>query len=240
MPLKYARGNASFNGSIMFFYRCGSVLAALLLGATLAACGGTVTKRASLAPEVVESDYTAQRSALGVVLLAVNWGRRWNCGGFQHAELRGFAFDRLPWGGRPPAAAGDMEAEGPEAVLMRPGLQHYALQLPPGSYALSRVRIRATRDTAPLALDLSRSELAQDGAPAGGSFQVGAGETVYIGNFALNCEPAPMLWRYYTQGRENFQHQLLEYRRKYPFLKLDEVHYRLFDTSRFGQPYQLP
>jgi hypothetical protein len=33
---------------------------------------------------------------LGVVLLDVNWGRRWGCGDFQNAELRQLSFDRVP------------------------------------------------------------------------------------------------------------------------------------------------
>jgi len=47
------------------------------------------------------------------------------------------------------------------------------------------------------------------------------------------------LWRYYTQGKENFQKHLTQYKAEYPFLDISSVQYRLFETSALGRSYEL-
>ena len=47
------------------------------------------------------------------------------------------------------------------------------------------------------------------------------------------------LWRYYTEGKANFAEHLSQYRQSFPFLKLDDVQYRLFETKTIGTPYEL-
>jgi len=219
----------------------------LLCGLLLITGCSTLPHSASLNSEAGEETYKANRGRLGTVLLDINWGRRWGCGGFDHAELRGLGFDRQPSPGRPAEAEADVVFEGPSSLVLRPAFQSYALLLQPGTYALSSVTIKAAKGKEPVVARMTRAQLEQDDAPGGGgkggkggSFRVAASETVYIGNFALDCSQEPILWRYFTQGREHFQQHLTEYRRKYPFLKLDDVQYRLFDTKVFGKPYQLP
>lgn len=75
--------------------------------------------------------------------------------------------------------------------------------------------------------------------PYAGSFKVLASETVYIGNFALDCFQNPSLWRYYSENQEDFQKQLGDYKAKYPFLDLSSVKYRLFETNVISQAHEL-
>ena len=72
-----------------------------------------------------------------------------------------------------------------------------------------------------------------------GTFRVGAGEIVYIGNFFLDCYKAPQLWRYYTEGMDNFKTHVAQYKHKYPFIAGEHVVYRLFETDTLGRPYTL-
>lgn len=41
-------------------------------------------------------EYSKVKDKKGVVILAVNWNRRWKCGQYENAQLRSFGFDRMP------------------------------------------------------------------------------------------------------------------------------------------------
>src|SRR5262245_22259743 len=118
------------------------------------------------------------------------WGRRWNCGGFENAEPRSFSFDRIPG-------------------------------------TLSAFNIKVARSVSDVGSWLAkRSELLKDGRPQGGSFKVAAGEIVCIGNFFLDCHQRSNLWRYYTEGSENFQVHVAQFKQKYLFLALYRLAFR--------------
>jgi hypothetical protein len=86
----------------------------------------------------------------------------------------------------------------------------------------------------------SRDNLIQDGKPIGGTFTVNPGEIVYIGHFGLDCGAEPFLWRYYIDGRDEFEKYVDGFRQKFPFVKLTPVQFRLFSTPMLGRPYVLP
>ena len=65
-----------------------------LLSLGLASCA-TVSS-SPVASEATPEAYEKSRTTKGVVILAVNWGRAWGCGGYENAELLSFGFDRLP------------------------------------------------------------------------------------------------------------------------------------------------
>jgi hypothetical protein len=176
----------------------------------------------------------------GVVLLDVNWGRRWNCGGFENAELRGIAFDRLPTSKSSDDAPADLTLVQPPNLASRPAFDSYAIVVDPGEYVLSGFSIKVARSVSDVAYWVAkRSELLEGGKIVGGSFKVSARETVYIGNFWLDCFQRPQLWRYYTEGVENFHTHLAQYKNKYPYIDIEHVTYRLFDTDALGRPYTL-
>ncbi len=185
--------------------------------------------------------YRERIQTSGVVLLDVNWGRHWNCGGFENAELRKIEFDRLPATKSGDADKADFILEGPPRLLTKPTFLNYGFILPPGDYALSGYDIKVARSVTDVGhLIAKRSELIKNGQPDGGTFTVRAGEVVYLGNFYLDCQQRPMLWRYYVEGAANFQKQVGEYQRKFPFIEPQRIRYRLFKSKLFGLDYDLP
>ncbi|MEX2961178.1 hypothetical protein [Microbulbifer sp. TYP-18] len=74
----------------------------------------------------------------------------------------------------------------------------------------------------------------------GGTFTVNAGESVYIGHFALDCAYGPTLWRFYLEDKESFESYVSEYEAAYPYLDLDNAEHRLFTTKEFGHDFTLP
>jgi hypothetical protein len=112
--------------------------------------------------------------------------------------------------------------------------------LEPGEYHLTGFVIKVARSARDVNIfTAARERIVKDGKSRAGTFRVAAGETVYVGNFAIDCADQPMPWRYYTEGREAFDDHLAQYKSKYPFVDTSKVVYRLFDTKTTGYPYEL-
>jgi hypothetical protein len=191
--------------------------------------------------EATKKNYQAGIAANAVVVFDVNWGRHWNCGGYENAELMKLEFDRVTGQPKAPDAKADFIIDGPSRLTRTLRFLNYAFMLPPGEYVLSGVSIKVARSVSDVGyLNAKRSDLIRDGKPEGGTFTVAAGEIVFIGNFFLDCQTGPMLWRYYPQTNDAFQQQVAEYRAKYPFLEEDRFRYRLFKSKFFGTDYELP
>lgn len=184
---------------------------------------------------------TSAVAANAVVVFDVNWGRHWNCGGYENAELMKLEFDRITGEPKAPDAKADFIVDGPSRLTRTLRFLNYSFILPPGEYALSGVSIKVARSVSAVGyLNAKRSDLIKNGKPEGGTFTVAAGEIVFIGNFFLDCQTGPMLWRYYPEKKEAFQRQVAEYRTKYPFLEADRFRFRLFRSKYFGTDYELP
>ncbi|WP_396435532.1 hypothetical protein [Limnohabitans sp.] len=198
------------------------------------------TARAN-AGELTEAAYRAEGSAKGVVLLDVDLGRYGRCGGNETAQLRRIAFNRMPVTDIKADLPADAEIIGALLPTAAPrGLRNYAFLLSPGEYAMTRISIRVSQSASQMGhLELGPEQLAPNGLAKAGSFRVSAGEIAYIGNFKVDCAPPMTLWRYYTEGKANFAEHLSQYRQSFPFLKLDDVQYRLFETKTIGTPYEL-
>lgn len=194
-----------------------------------------------LAVEATQRGYADKGGAKGLVVLSVNWGRKWGCGGFQNASLRELSFDRLPTARQKDDEMGDLVLEPPLRLASRPDITDYVFLVEPGEYALSFCSIKVGRSESDVGyLRCGRSQLISDGRALGGSFTVKAGESVYIGEFFLECTGRPTLWRYYEENRDSFRSKMAAVRRRYPFLEVDKVQFRLFSTKIFGRPYDLP
>lgn len=205
-----------------------AVLCAVLWGCS--AYGG----RVAIGRAVEKDAYARQRATQGVVLLSVNWGRQWGCAGFENAQLLSLSFDRLSEASRPDGQSPDLSFEAGNRLLQNPVFTNYAVLVEPGTYALSGFGIKRARSVTDVESGaMPRSRLIEDGRAKGGTFSAAAGETVYIGNFFLDCAVEPILWRYYTEER-NLGIHLDEFRRELPFLDLRDVRYRLFATEHFG------
>ncbi len=194
-----------------------------------------------LAAEATQRSYDRDGSRKGLVILSVNWARKLGCGGFQNAALWELSFDRLPTAKQKDDDIGDLVLDVPVRLSARPEGADYVLLVEPGEYALSFCSIKVARsETAVGYIRLGRRQLISSGNAQGGSFTVAAGEAVYIGSFSLNCAPGPTLWRTYEEGRDNFRNKMAVVKRKYPFLEVDKVQFRLFRTTIFGAAYELP
>jgi hypothetical protein len=182
---------------------------------------------------------TANQSK-GLVLLAVRWDRRWNCAGFENAQLRVIAFDRLPTA-KTDDAAPDLVLDDAPLVMTKPVFENYAFQVEPGEYGLSRLEIKVAKSRSDVGFfRVPRSKFLTDGKSLGGTFTVSAGEAVYLGHFYLDCHQQPILWRYYPEGRDGFNGYLASLKKIYPTLDVEKVQFRLFQTKEFGQDYKLP
>jgi hypothetical protein len=110
-----------------------------------------------------------------------------------------------------------------------------ALQVAPGEYLLSGFTIKVAKSVSEVGyIAASRSALMKGSPQGAGVFKVAAGETVYIGHFALDCIASPILWRYYLF--EDDLKATRAYKNKYPYLDTSNVAYRPLKTEKFGGP----
>jgi hypothetical protein len=173
----------------------------------------------------------------GLVVVSAGWGRVWKCGPYENAQLRTIGFDRLPFDAAKDGAVADVVLDG-STFSGQPA--NYVLMLEPGEYALTTFSVKAASSTTDVKIATAdRARLIQDGKPVGGTFTVAAGELVYIGHFGLDCHKEPVLWRYYLSDRNEFEKYKQAVQNQYPFLNADQMKFRLFNTSQFGQPFEL-
>lgn len=207
----------------------------------LVACAGVTQPIKFQGTSVITKDvYTQSKSSNGVVLLDINWGLWWDCGGRENAQLISLAFDKIPAKSLENEAAPSLVIHSPSRLMAAPVFVNNAFSLDPGEYALSAFSIKVADSVNKVGfLTADRSRLYKDGKPIGGTFTVKPGEIVFIGNFYLDCAYGPTLWRYYPEGRANFEKQMEEYKVSFPFLDLGDVQHRLFKTTEFGNDYEL-
>jgi hypothetical protein len=204
------------------------VLALAVSLSVLASC-------ATIPHEAAKGAYKQERDKEDVVLLSVNWGRKWGCAGFENAQLMSLGFDRGVSRSIVDQSPPDLVLASPGRLMVDPVYLPYALLLEPGEYVLSGFKIKAAQSTSDVgAFEAHRADLTRNGLPAGGSFTVAAGETLYIGHFFLACDYQPSLWRYYLEDRQAFNDYLVQVNKKYPFLDLRHVQFRLYDGP-FGE-----
>jgi hypothetical protein len=189
---------------------------------------------------VTKDTYSQDKQDNGVVLMDVNWGRKWRCGGHENAQLIALAFDKLPMQSIENTVEPSLALQSPSRVMVDQVFLNYAFSLAPGEYAISAFSIKIAKSVSKVGfLTAQREHLYKGGKPIGGSFIVKPNETVFIGNFYLDCTYEPTLWRYYSDGREAFSQQIEEYKKSFPFLDLSDVKFRLFKTKEFGNDYEL-
>lgn len=194
-----------------------------------------------ISTEVKADSYAQKKEKSGVVLFDARWGRQWQCGKYENAQLISFSFDKTPLSAKPDDAPADVTIGTTSIIAVSPKFESYALLLPAGEYVLSNFKIKTAKSASNVGYWIaSRSHLIKDSKPIGGKFSVAPGETIYIGNFALDCYyENPTLWRYHAQGQNGFKKQLSDYQAKYPFLDLTNVKFRLMETNTIGRSYEL-
>ena len=186
-----------------------------------------------------EREYKDHGSSQGVVLLHVNWGRKWKCGGFENAQLESITFARRSGDG---ASTGTTTLELPTSskLLADDAFKPYAILVTPGEYILSGYDLKTARSVSDIAhIRAEESQLVRNGEPVGGAFSVAPGEVVYIGHIGLDCAHDPIPWRYYIEGKEEFDGYVAGFRKRFPFIGNTPVVYRLLTTKLFGEAYSL-
>jgi len=207
----------------------------------MSACAGVTQPIKFEASKVVTEDaYLKTKDTNGIVLLDVNWGRWWGCGGYENAQLISLAFDKLPMSPISNEAEPALVLHSPSRLAVDPVFINYAYSLEPGEYAISAFSIKAAQSMSSIGFfTAQRDELYSAGKPVGGTFTVRPSEAVFIGNFYLDCAYGPTLWRYHSDGKEAFDDQVKEYAHRFPYLDLSNVQFRLFKTNEFGNDYEL-
>ena len=161
----------------------------------------------------------------GVVLLEINWGRQWGCAGLDNAQLQALTFSKSP--GEPTLAL-----KTPSRLFVDDRYKAYALLIEPGEYFLTGLDVKVAKSVSDV------GHLVAEGQNYG-SFDVAAGEFVYIGHFGLDCTEDPIPWRYYIEGKEDFERYIAGFRERFPFVGDVPVEFRLFETDMFGASYSL-
>ncbi|HEC59993.1 hypothetical protein LCGC14_0751770 [marine sediment metagenome] len=202
--------------------------------------GGTQPINFKASDAITKANYNQNKKNNGVILLDVNWGRVWSCGGYENAQLISLAFDKLPIIDASNEAVPNIVLQSPSRINPAEKFMNYAYSIPAGEYALSAFSIKAARSVAEVGFfTAERNTLFTAGKPVGGTFSVAEGETVFLGNFYLDCTYEPTLWRYYSKSKQAFQEQIIEYQHSFPYLDLSDVKFRLFKTKNFGNDYEL-
>lgn len=212
----------------------------LVLTVTFIFISGCSTLMLPHPKEEITSESYSRDKHKGVVVFSVTWARKWGCVNFQNAQLRAFGFDRMPIISRTESEPPDLLVEG-SAMYAEPFPVNYALAVEPGEYSLSRLTIKVALSVRDVRIgSVGRSVLYKEGLPIGGTFDVKSNEIVYIGHFGLDCKEEPIIWRYYVEGREEFDKYKKAIKDQYRFLDVENMQFRLFRTSIFGQDYFLP
>lgn len=212
----------------------------LLLGiSALLACQqspSTNSASGSSSKKITANLYKQQQATQALVLLTINWGTKWRCGGYDSTYLQEIRFSRLN------GSDADLLFKRDNHPQDKPDFVRYAVLVDPGEYALSATQLTVIQalgqKTDQLVTD--RSRLIAGDQVLGGSFTADAGEQVYVGNFWIDCKYAPIVWRYYTEGQDSFTKHMALFAQDYPFVDPQKVQYRLFKTNQFGLDYQLP
>ena len=197
---------------------------------------GAMAQSAPLTSE----NYMQDGANKGVVLLSVRWDRKWNCSGFQNAQLRLIGFDLFPSKRSVDDEGADLLLNDAPLLLTKPRFDDYAFLVEPGQYALSKLHIKVARSVRDVGIaKAGREVLLKEGSAFAGTFNVGAGEIVYIGHFYIDCAEEPSLWRYYLKDRESFNEYLADQKKKVPELDTSKASFRLFKSSFFGKDFEL-
>lgn len=206
------------------------ILALLLCAFSLTATAGQ--------PEALSARVFAKNMPdKGIVIFEVNWGRKWGCAGVENAQLERLTFSRLPLD----ASSSSLNLKTPSKLFVNDKYVPYAYVVDPGTYAITAFDVKVAKSQWDVGhIVATKDQLFENENAMGGTFEVLANEVVYIGHFGLDCAQETIPWRYYLEGRSGFDSFVRGFRRQFPFAASLPARYRLFATTKFGQPFALP
>jgi hypothetical protein len=188
---------------------------------TLSVILGTCSARAEAPVELSETSLEASAGQYGIVVLAINWGRHWGCAGIDNAQLQALTFTRRPEGPT-------LELRTPSRLFVDDRYNNLAVLVEPGVWDLTDFDVKVAESSRKV------GHVTKSNDESAGSFEVAAGEFVYIGHFSLDCSEEAIPWRYYVLPGSEFGGYADRFLETYPYVGDIEVRYGLFVTEHLG------
>jgi hypothetical protein len=196
-----------------------------------------ITACTTVRPNIDMATYAKEKKEKGTVIFAVNWGRKWNCGKYDNAQIISLGFDHLPAKNLRDDSSSDIFINTPSRIINKPKYINYVFQINEGEYALSQFDIKIAKSINEVTNYMPHKKIL---VKKSGTFSIKKGETIYIGHFFVDCVyNPPIVWRYYINGKKNFDEYVKILKKEYPFLKKDNIKFKLFKTSLMGNNYSL-
>jgi len=170
----------------------------------------------TFAAKLKKNDYIKNKFEKSVVLIDVNWGRKWACGQFENAQLLSLTFEKLGVAIEKHNKYSKIELKTPSRAFAKSNFKNYGFLVEPGEYAFSGWAVKAAKSETDVGtFKATRSDLVTEEVNFGGTFEVQKEEVIFIGNFFLDCYRSPIPWRYYPDGKEAFEFLKGKYSNKY-------------------------
>ena len=185
------------------------------------------------ATELSADAFANQKTTKGVVLIAANWGRQWQCGAYENAQLVNLEFLNLQNDVK-------LTLDTPSKLSVKPEFINYGYIVEPGTYAISSFSVKVAKSVTDVGyIKADKNKLITDGVPNGGTFTVKAGEVSYIGHFFIDCYKEPIPWRFYPEGKEAFNSYVNSIKKQYVYLQDADILFNILNTTVFGSSYEL-
>src|SRR5580658_5568311 len=121
--------------------------------------------------ELSEHAFRSRGAESGIVILQVNWGRKWHCGTFENAQLEklGFSLSSQLAGAEPVA----LHLETSSKLTAQDNFVPYAFIVQPGKYLLTSFDVKVARSVTDVQhIVANEGVLVVNGDPVGGAFEV--------------------------------------------------------------------
>lgn len=173
----------------------------------------------------------------GIVLLTANWGRRWACGQWDNAQLYELIFEQTPLTETEKNEYQEIRLKTSSRLLASREFKPHGFIVNPGLYAFTGFNIKVSHSMSSVGgIEAGREHLVEDGKYPGGTFNVSAGEVIYIGDFYIDCHSEPIPWRFYSPPGESQEYLYNGFKSKFKYINDEEIKFRLLDDSAFGNP----
>ena len=92
--------------------------------------------------EPVPLSETTYNADLGILIVQVNWGRRWKCGGYENVQLQALNFTKSPVDASNPVS---LDLETPSKLFVDNTYLPYAFVIRPSEYVLTAFDVKVAR-----------------------------------------------------------------------------------------------
>ncbi len=155
------------------------------------------------AAELTQKNFENRSNEMGVVLIDVNWGRQWGCAQYENAQLESLLFENISLNEVEQNEYTQIKLESPSRIFVDKQFINYGFIVEPGKYAFTEWVVKVAKSGRNVGYrKAGREQLVEGNEYHGGTFEVGAGEVIYVGNMFLDCYYSPIPWRYYTEKRK--------------------------------------